>query len=200
MTSIQIFPAVRCHRHQGLWILHKPTEANKTKVIPKKKHEAFTITLNYSLPLKFCELLFDNSPLKWHFFFKSPWCTSTYQFRFNCERTKGKPFRSHFYIRAGISDEPERMKRTCLVRQFTNKSLMGIIFPVNNCSQNHHLLQITALGGFHTFRQNKAKAVTGTSLGRSRLTRSDSSDWVIWYLLICIFDANVVFVYGNDCL
>lgn len=57
-----------------------------------KKHEAFTITLNYSLPLKFCELLFDNSPLKWHFFFKISLVYSTYQFRFNCKRTKGTNF------------------------------------------------------------------------------------------------------------
>ena len=26
----------------------------------------------------------------------------------------------------------------------------------------------------------------------------DSSRWVIWYSLIYIFDANVVFVYGNE--
>lgn len=78
-------------------------------------------------------------------------------------------------MRASISAEPNRMKRMCLVHWFMNEYLMGIIFAANNSPQTQYLLQITVLGGFHTFRVNKRKAVTDTSVGPSHLMQSDLS-------------------------
>lgn len=101
-------------------------------------------------------------------------------------------FLTHFYVQASISAEPNRMKRMCLVHWLTNESLMGIIFAANNCTHT--------LFGFHTLNLNKRKAVSHTSPGLSLPMHSDSSHWVLWYSLICIFDANVVFVYGNEYL
>lgn len=60
-------------------------------------------------------------------------------------------------MRVRISSEPNRMKRICLGHWFTNESLMEIIFAASNCSQTHYLLQISALGGFGTFRMNKKR-------------------------------------------
>lgn len=127
-------------------------------------------------------------------FFKSPWFTTHTSFWLNCKDPKENTthFLTHFYVQASISAEPNRMNRMCLVHWLTNESLMGIIFAANNCTHT--------LFGFHTLNLSKRKAVSHTSPGLSLPMHSDSSHWVLWYSLICIFDANVVFVYGNEYL